>query len=111
MPSTGRFETVVELILACIGSDATGRRFLDCYQSFMAGLHWTMESTMEELAANLDAAFAGPFAQFRAQHEYMLEHYLVAYVFSQSVSVRFAVGEPQVSAASVLSTAFHANIN
>lgn len=97
MPSTGRLETVVELILACIGSDATGRRFLDCYQSFMAGLHWTMESTMEELAANLDAAFAGPLAQFRAQHEYMLEHYLVAYVFrnlfpfgSQSVNRKLA---------------------
>jgi len=76
-----RFETVVELILARIGSDATSRRFLNCYQSFMSGLHWTMESTMEQLTANLEASFAGPFAAFRAQHGYMLEHYLVTYVF------------------------------
>ena len=81
MPSTGRFETVVELVLARIGSDATTRRFLDCYQAFMAGMHWTGESTMDQLAASLDAAFAGPFQAFRSQHEYMLEHYLVAYVF------------------------------
>jgi len=81
MPTTDRFETVIELILARIGSDSTTRRFLDCYQCFMAGLHWTMESTMEQLAARLDAAFAGPYAVFRAQHGYMLEHYLVAFVF------------------------------
>jgi lysine-N-methylase len=81
MPAPGRFETVVELILARIGSDSTSRRFLDCYQSFMAGLHWTKDSTMEELAARLDAAFAGPYAVFLAQHQHMLEHYLVSYVF------------------------------
>jgi len=81
MPSTARFETVVELILARIGSDATSRRFLDCYQAFMTGLHWTMDSTMEQLAASLEAAFAGPLARFRSEHEYMLEHYLVGYVF------------------------------
>lgn len=81
MPATFYFETVVELILARISSDSTNQRFLDCYRSFMSGLQWTMESTMEQLAARLDAAFAGPFAAFRAQHEYMLEHYLVANVF------------------------------
>ena len=81
LPPTERFETLIELILTRIGSDATSRRFLNCYQSFMTGLHWTMESTMDGLSANLDAAFMGPFAAFRAQHEYMFEHYLVAYVF------------------------------
>jgi lysine-N-methylase len=81
MCSTARFETAVELILARIGSDATGRRFLDCYRDFMGGLHWTGESSIEDLAARLDAAYSGPYAQFRAAHGYMLENYLVAYVF------------------------------
>lgn len=81
MSSTERFETVIELILARIGSDATSRRFLNCYQSFMAGLHWTMDSSMEQLAERLDSSIAGPLAAFRAKHEYMLEHYLVSYVF------------------------------
>ena len=63
----------------------------------MAGMQWTMASTMEELAARLDASFSGPYSLFRAQHEYMLEHYLVAYVFrslfpfgSQSVNRKLA---------------------
>jgi lysine-N-methylase len=81
MPATERFELVIELILSGIAADATGRRFLDCYQRFMAGLHWTMDSSMEELAERLDVACKGPYADFRAQHEYVLEHYLVAYVF------------------------------
>jgi lysine-N-methylase len=81
MPSTVYFETVVELILARISSDSTSQRFLDCYRSFMSGLHWTMESTMEQLAATLEAAFDGPFAAFRTRHGYMLEHYLVSNVF------------------------------
>jgi lysine-N-methylase len=81
MKSTDRFETVVELILARIGADATSRRFLNCYQSVMSGLHWQEDSTIEQLAHNLDAAFDGPYAKFRSEHGYMLEHYLVAYVF------------------------------
>jgi lysine-N-methylase len=81
MPTVARLELVIELILARIGSDATGRRFLDCYQCFMAGLDWTMESSMDELAERLDVAYSGPYAHFVAQHEYVLENYLVAYVF------------------------------
>jgi lysine-N-methylase len=81
MCSTARFETAVELILSRIGSDTTGRRFLDCYRDFMGGLHWTAESSIVDLAARLDAAYSGPYAQFRAAHGYMLENYLVAYVF------------------------------
>jgi lysine-N-methylase len=81
MPAAARFELIIELILARIGSDATGRRFLDCYQCFMAGLGWTMESTMEELADRFDRAYLGPYTHFRAQYEYVLENYLVAYLF------------------------------
>ncbi len=81
MPATARFELIIELILARIGSDSTGRRFLDCYQCFMAGLGWTMESSMEELAELLDRAYSGPYTLFVAQYEYVLENYLVAYVF------------------------------
>jgi lysine-N-methylase len=40
-----------------------------------------MESTMEELAERLDTAYSGPYARFVAQYEYVLENYLVAYVF------------------------------
>jgi lysine-N-methylase len=81
MAATDRFETAIELILSRIGTDVTTRRFLDCYQNFMAGLHWTMESTMDELAERFDAGYEGQYACFRKEHGYMLENFLVAYVF------------------------------
>ncbi len=76
-----RFETIIQLILARMGSDATGRRFRDCYQAFMKSLDWTMESAIEGLAERLDSIRAGAYAKFRAEHGYMLEHYLVGYAF------------------------------
>jgi lysine-N-methylase len=81
LPATARFQLVIELILARIGSDATGRRFLDCYQCFMAGLDWTNNSTVEELVDRLGAAYSGLYARFCAEHGYVLENYLVTYVF------------------------------
>jgi lysine-N-methylase len=97
MPATARFEAVIELILARIGSDATSKRFLDCYRNLMSGLHWTMESTMEDLAARLESAQRGIYAQFLAEHSYILENYLVVYIFrglfpfgSESVNRKFA---------------------
>jgi lysine-N-methylase len=47
----------------------------------MAGLGWTMESSMDELGERLEAAYRGPCAQFRTRDAYVLENYLVAYAF------------------------------
>jgi lysine-N-methylase len=77
---TAQLEIVVELIVDRIGSDFTGLRFRECYQEFMSGLHWTGDSTMEDLGARYAAAHAEYYAPFMSRHEYMLEHYLVNYV-------------------------------
>jgi lysine-N-methylase len=71
---------VVELIVGRIGSDYTSPRFLECYKEFMLGVNWTAQSTMEDLGSRYAAAHSQYYAPFMAQHEYMLEHYLVNYV-------------------------------
>jgi lysine-N-methylase len=76
-----RLETVVELILCRIGSDHTTRRFLDCYREFMHGLHWTNDSTMEQLGARFEELYLGNYTRFVSSYGYMLENYLVTYVF------------------------------
>jgi len=73
-------ETVVELIISRIGSDYTSPRFRECYQEFMTGLEWTAESTMHDIGSRYAAAYSNYYAPFMAQHEYMLEQYLVNYV-------------------------------
>lgn len=75
-----QLETVLELVVARITSDANPRRFLECYKEFMDGIHWTSKSTMNEMANCYTEAFRQHYATFMNRNEYMLEHYLVTYV-------------------------------
>jgi lysine-N-methylase len=77
-----QLETVVELIVGRIGSDYTSPRFLECYKQFMLGLEWTAQSTMEDIGSRYATVYSEYYTPFMAQHEYMLEHYLVNYVHS-----------------------------
>ena len=76
-----QLEVAVELILARIGSDFTPHRFLDCYREFMEGIRWTSESTMQEIASRYAEAYSQYYAPFISRHEYLLENYVVNYVY------------------------------
>jgi lysine-N-methylase len=71
---------LLELIVARITVEYVSPRFLESYREFMAGIEWSAESSMEEIAERYTSAFSGPFAPFLSRHEHMLEHYLVNYV-------------------------------
>jgi lysine-N-methylase len=75
-----QLELVLEFIVGRIGSDFTPPRFLECYQQFMQGIHWTAESSMDDIGLNYASAYSCHYAPFMSQHEYMLEHYMVSYV-------------------------------
>jgi lysine-N-methylase len=75
-----QLETVLELIVARIASDANPRRFLECYKEFMDGIQWTSKSTMSEMGKRYTEAFHRYYAPFMTRNEHMLEHYLVTYV-------------------------------
>jgi lysine-N-methylase len=78
-PPTAQLETVLEMIVARIGSDPASRRFFECYSEFMHGIKWTSKSSMEEIGARYDEARAQDYASFIQRHDYMLENYLVNY--------------------------------
>lgn len=73
--------TVLELIVSRITSDFTGRRFLDCYQDFMNGLQWTPESALGAVARRYADAYTDYYAPFVSQNQYLMERYLVNYVY------------------------------
>ncbi len=75
-----QLEIVLELILDRIGSDFTSRRFLDCYQQFMQGVQWTMQSTIDDLGRNYAEAHATYYGPVVSENEHILENYLVNYV-------------------------------
>jgi lysine-N-methylase len=75
-----QLELMLELIVGHIGSDFTAPRFLACYQEFMQGLEWTTQSSMDEIGRNYASVSSRYYEPFMAQHQHMLEHYLVNYV-------------------------------
>lgn len=74
-----QLETVLDLIVARITSDANPRRFLECYKEFMEGIQWTSKSTLSEMGDRYSKAFSEHYAPFIATNEHMLENYLVNY--------------------------------
>ena len=76
-----QLDTVVDLIVARISSDSNPRRFLECYGEFINGLQWTSTSTPKDLAARYSQAYEQYYAPFMNRHEYILEHFLVNYVY------------------------------
>jgi lysine-N-methylase len=74
-----QLETVLELIVARITSDANPPRFLECYKEFMSGVGWTSKSTMEEIGARYSEAYSEHYVPYMRRQEHMLEHYLVNY--------------------------------
>ncbi len=76
-----QLETVLDLVVARIGTDYTAPRFLECYKEFMHGLAWTPKSSMEELTARYSLSSRGYFQSFVRRHEHLLENYLVNYIF------------------------------
>jgi lysine-N-methylase len=93
-----QLETVLEIIVGRISSDFTARSFLNCYEQFMRGLEWTDQSSMTDLERRYTHAYSYYYAPFVAQHEYILEHYLVNYVYK----TLFPFGPQERKAESIL---------
>lgn len=58
------------------------KRYIDSYNEFIQGLGITDDSTEEEIIARYEDANDRYFAPFLKEHGYILENYLVNYVFS-----------------------------
>ena len=56
-------------------------RFLECFKEFLTGIQYTAESTMEEIGNRYNQAWQEYYDPFMKEHEYILENYLVNYVF------------------------------
>jgi len=78
---TTQLEIMAELIVYRITSDFTPRRFLECYEEFMHGIEWRPESTMAEIGMRYAEAYRQYYAPFMDQHEYVMERFLVNYVY------------------------------
>lgn len=56
-------------------------RFLDCVNKFIVGLDYTEGASIEAVSVRYAEAYAAYYQPFMKNHEYILENYLVNYVF------------------------------
>ncbi|RNB92685.1 lysine-N-methylase [Brevibacillus fluminis] len=57
------------------------QRYFDCFAAFLHGIEYTLEDKIEEIAERYHAAYENHYLPVMSQHEYVLENYLVNYVF------------------------------
>ena len=72
---------VLELVIARMKLDYTAPRFRDLYNEFTAALQMQLDSTVPQLSARYLDAHDRYLSPFLKEHDYILEHYLVAYAY------------------------------
>lgn len=59
----------------------TSSRYLECFSEFLTGIQYTAESKVEEIGLRYQNAAKDYYEPFMNEHDYILENYLVNYVF------------------------------
>ena len=89
----GQLSTVLDLMTARLRLDYTSPRYRDVCREFADGLQLKSGATWEDAGSRYSDAHRSYYAPFMETHEYMLEHYLVAYAFK----TLFPFGLPSVN--------------
>jgi lysine-N-methylase len=71
-------KTLVDVRLT---SSVQSRRYIECLADMLKGLNYTDESTTEEITARYETAYEDYYKPFMDEYEYILENYLVNYVY------------------------------
>lgn len=59
----------------------SSKRYIECLAEFLAGIQYTAEAKLEEIGQRYHDAYKEYYEPFMSQHEYIMENYLVNYVF------------------------------
>lgn len=78
---TIQMELMKELADERIFAGVNSQRFMDCFGEFLHGIQYTAEATKEEIGVRYAEAYDKYYQPFMAQHEYILENYLVNFMF------------------------------
>lgn len=62
-------------------SGISNARYIECYGQFLNGIQYIREEAEEEIAKRYEEAYRDYYEPFMKEHEYILENYLVNYVF------------------------------
>jgi len=78
---TIQMELMKELADERIFAGVFSKRFMECFAEFLHGIQYTADSSKEEIGERYGKANSQYYQPFMTEHEYVLENYLVNYVF------------------------------
>lgn len=64
-----------------VSSGVQSARYMECYNELIDGIQFTEDSTAKEITEKYQAAYTDYYAPFMTPNEYILENYLVNYVY------------------------------
>lgn len=76
-----------ELVVLRLNQGITSSRYLECSRDMMLGLNIDASTSNEELQDIYKSAYSQYYLPFMKQNEYMLENYLVNYVFKNCMPI------------------------
>lgn len=62
-------------------SGVNNKRYLECFSEFLCGIQYTEDRTVEEIGRIYHESWQNHYKPYMQEHEYILENYLVNYVF------------------------------
>jgi len=74
-------KVLITLIEYRLKTEVTNKRFLECFDEFRYGLHYSNETPEEDLTVVYAKVKTDYYDRYMAQHEYILENYFVNYIF------------------------------
>lgn len=70
-----------EIVDQRFASGVNSSRYMEVITHFLHGIQYTKETPVEQIAQRYAEAYQDHYAPFMAEHEYILENYLVNYVY------------------------------
>ncbi|MDP4143300.1 MAG: flagellin lysine-N-methylase [Bacillota bacterium] len=66
-----------------IGFSKNSQSYIECVSEFLNGIEYTINAKVEEVGEKYKKAYSSYYEPFMKEHEYILENFIVNYVFSQ----------------------------
>lgn len=79
--STIQMELLKSLVDKRVVGGVSNQRYMDCFAEFLYGIEYRKESSTEEISVRYQTAHNDYYQPFMSKHEYILENYLVNYIY------------------------------
>ncbi|MCZ8514884.1 flagellin lysine-N-methylase [Paenibacillus filicis] len=85
--NTFQLKLIQEIAEQRFQQSITSQRYLECFSETLQGIQFSDEREIEEISVHYQEAHEKYYLPFMKEHEYILEHYLVNYVYKNLIPI------------------------